>query len=241
MHGSQLPLWSCSRVCCLRAAWHSGSSCVRASSAGSRTPGCPSAVWHGRCSCSPVQGRQLAGACVPLHPTLEPAAPASHPARLCSLPRSAQTKAKAIRKYVDKMIGLAKEGTLHARRQALGFIYDAELVKSLFEQVCAPGCGRRNPACSHCRLAGGCVVAAGMRAGWRAEVQPACNTAPAAAHACLISRSLCSASAAMTVRAATPLMHPRLQHTHLFPRPPSTPAGARPLRRPQRRLLPREG
>lgn len=49
---------------------------------------------------------------------------------------SPQTKAKAIRKYVDKMIGLAKEGTLHARRQALGFIYDPELVKSLFEQVC---------------------------------------------------------------------------------------------------------
>ena len=176
MHGSQLPLWSCSRVCSLRAAWHSGSSCVWASSAGSSTPGCPSAVWHGRCSCSPVQGRQLGGACVPLHPTLEPAAPASHPARLCSLPRSAQTKAKAIRKYVDKMIGLAKEGTLHARRQALGFIYDAELVKSLFEQVCAPGCGRRHPARSHCRLAGGCVAAAGMCAGWRAEVQPACNS-----------------------------------------------------------------
>ncbi len=37
---------------------------------------------------------------------------------------------------MDKMIGLAKEGTLHARRQALGFIYDPELVKSLFEQVC---------------------------------------------------------------------------------------------------------
>jgi hypothetical protein len=34
--------------------------------------------------------------------------------------RCLQTKAKAIRKYVDKMIGLAKEGTLHARRQALG-------------------------------------------------------------------------------------------------------------------------
>ena len=49
--------------------------------------------------------------------------------------RCLQTKAKAIRKYVDKMIGLAKEGTLHARRQALGFVYDPELVKSLFEQV----------------------------------------------------------------------------------------------------------
>ena len=58
-----------------------------------------------------------------------------------------QTKAKAIRKYVDKMIGLAKEGTLHARRQALAFVYDEDLVKSLFEQVGAGvgvgacGCG----------------------------------------------------------------------------------------------------
>jgi ribosomal protein L17 len=32
---------------------------------------------------------------------------------------SSQTKAKAIRKYVDKMIGLAKDGSLHARRQVL--------------------------------------------------------------------------------------------------------------------------
>ncbi|EFN54072.1 hypothetical protein CHLNCDRAFT_56243 [Chlorella variabilis] len=46
-----------------------------------------------------------------------------------------KTRAKAIRKFVDKMIGLAKDGSLHARRQALGFIYDPELVKSLFEQV----------------------------------------------------------------------------------------------------------
>ena len=43
------------------------------------------------------------------------------------------------------MIGLAKEGTLHARRQALGFVYDPELVKSLFEQVgeAAQGVGCR--------------------------------------------------------------------------------------------------
>ncbi|GAB5360546.1 hypothetical protein AAMO2058_000637200 [Amorphochlora amoebiformis] len=42
------------------------------------------------------------------------------------------TKAKAIRRYVDKMIGLAKRGDLHARRQAYGFIYDKQLVKNLF-------------------------------------------------------------------------------------------------------------
>lgn len=44
-------------------------------------------------------------------------------------------RAKAIRPYVDKMIGLAKRGTLHARRQALGFIYDKDLVKNLFNKV----------------------------------------------------------------------------------------------------------
>lgn len=32
-----------------------------------------------------------------------------------------QTKAKAIRKYVDKMIQLAKDGSLHARRQVRPF------------------------------------------------------------------------------------------------------------------------
>ncbi|CAM9175830.1 unnamed protein product, partial [Choristocarpus tenellus] len=42
-------------------------------------------------------------------------------------------RARACRKYVDKMIGLSKDGSLHARRQALGFIYDKPLVHALFE------------------------------------------------------------------------------------------------------------
>jgi large subunit ribosomal protein L17 len=46
-----------------------------------------------------------------------------------------QVKAMVIRKYVDHMITLAKDGSLHARRQALGFIYDKELVQRLFEGV----------------------------------------------------------------------------------------------------------
>ena len=33
------------------------------------------------------------------------------------------------------MITLAKDGSLHARRQALGFIYDPVLVQRLFEGV----------------------------------------------------------------------------------------------------------
>ena len=46
-----------------------------------------------------------------------------------------QVKAKVIRKYVDKMITLAKDGSLHARRQALGFVFDKELVANLFTAV----------------------------------------------------------------------------------------------------------
>ena len=49
--------------------------------------------------------------------------------------RTTLVKAKALRKYVDHMITLAKRGTLHTRRQALSFIYDKDLVASLFEQV----------------------------------------------------------------------------------------------------------
>jgi large subunit ribosomal protein L17 len=39
-----------------------------------------------------------------------------------------QPKAKAARKYVDKMITLAKRGDDHARNQAKGFVYNADLV-----------------------------------------------------------------------------------------------------------------
>lgn len=42
-------------------------------------------------------------------------------------------RAKAVRKHVDHMIELGKRGNLHARRQALGWIYDPSLVSSLFE------------------------------------------------------------------------------------------------------------
>jgi large subunit ribosomal protein L17 len=44
-------------------------------------------------------------------------------------------KAKEARRWVDKMITLAKRGTLHHRRQALGYIYDKDLVAALFEQA----------------------------------------------------------------------------------------------------------
>ena len=42
-------------------------------------------------------------------------------------------RAKAVRKHVDHMIELGKRGDLHARRQAMGWIYDKQLVHSLFD------------------------------------------------------------------------------------------------------------
>jgi large subunit ribosomal protein L17 len=40
-----------------------------------------------------------------------------------------------MRKFVDKMITLAKEGCLHKRRQGLGFIYEKQIVHALFAEV----------------------------------------------------------------------------------------------------------
>eukprot|EP00978_Attheya_sp_CCMP212_P012822 scaffold32046_cov46-Attheya_sp.AAC.3 len=42
-------------------------------------------------------------------------------------------RAKAVRKHVDHMIELGKRGDLHARRQAIAWVYDKQLVHSLFE------------------------------------------------------------------------------------------------------------
>jgi large subunit ribosomal protein L17 len=44
-------------------------------------------------------------------------------------------RAQAVRSEADHMITLAKDGSLAARRQAMGYIYDKQLVHSLFEQA----------------------------------------------------------------------------------------------------------
>ena len=49
--------------------------------------------------------------------------------------RSTLAKCKALRTPADHIITLAKDGSLHARRQAIGYLYDKDLVHSLFEQV----------------------------------------------------------------------------------------------------------
>lgn len=46
-----------------------------------------------------------------------------------------KTRAKAVRSEADRIITLAKDGSLAARRQALGYVYDKQLVHALFEQV----------------------------------------------------------------------------------------------------------
>lgn len=46
-----------------------------------------------------------------------------------------ETKAKRVRPFVDHMITLGKKGTLHARRQALAFITDEEVVDRLFKEL----------------------------------------------------------------------------------------------------------
>lgn len=44
-----------------------------------------------------------------------------------------KARAKAVRSEVERMITLAKDGSLAARRRAMGYIYDKQLVHSLFE------------------------------------------------------------------------------------------------------------
>ncbi len=46
-----------------------------------------------------------------------------------------ETKAKEARIIADKMITLAKRGDLHARRQALAYLLDEDVVKDLFENL----------------------------------------------------------------------------------------------------------
>jgi large subunit ribosomal protein L17 len=48
-----------------------------------------------------------------------------------------EAKAKAVRGLADHMVTLAKRDTLHARRQVLGMVPDAQVVKRLFDTIAA--------------------------------------------------------------------------------------------------------
>ena len=54
-----------------------------------------------------------------------------------------EAKAKEMRTFTEQMITLGKRGDLHARRQALSFIRDKDVVARLFKEV-APRFSARN-------------------------------------------------------------------------------------------------
>ncbi len=46
-----------------------------------------------------------------------------------------EARAKESRKFVERMVTLGKRDTLHARRQALAFLYDPDVVRELFNEI----------------------------------------------------------------------------------------------------------
>lgn len=49
--------------------------------------------------------------------------------------KTTRARADAVRSEADRMITLAKDGSLAARRKAIGYLYDKQLVHALFEQA----------------------------------------------------------------------------------------------------------
>lgn len=49
--------------------------------------------------------------------------------------QTTEARAKELRSFVERMITLGKRGTLHARRQALAFVYDTDVVKNVFDEL----------------------------------------------------------------------------------------------------------
>jgi large subunit ribosomal protein L17 len=49
--------------------------------------------------------------------------------------RTTEAKAKEVRGIAEKVITLGKDGTLHARRQALRVVDDADIVKKVFDDI----------------------------------------------------------------------------------------------------------
>jgi large subunit ribosomal protein L17 len=71
-------------------------------------------------------------------------------------------KAKALRPLVDRLITIAKEGSLHSKRQVASVVRDKEALKKLFQEI-VPKLQDRNSGYSR-------VVKAGFRKGDAAEV-----------------------------------------------------------------------
>jgi large subunit ribosomal protein L17 len=56
--------------------------------------------------------------------------------------RTTEARAKEVRPLVERMITLGKRGSLHARRQALAYVYEPDVVEKLFGEI-APGFASR--------------------------------------------------------------------------------------------------
>lgn len=49
--------------------------------------------------------------------------------------KTTDPKAKELRRWVDRVITLGKQGNLHARRQVLGIVLDKSVVRKLFDTI----------------------------------------------------------------------------------------------------------
>lgn len=49
--------------------------------------------------------------------------------------QTTEPKAKEVRGLAERMITLGKDGSLHARRQALRFVYDDKVVRRVFTEL----------------------------------------------------------------------------------------------------------
>ena len=49
--------------------------------------------------------------------------------------RTTDPKAKELRRWADRVITLGKQGSLHARRRALGIVQDKAVVRKLFDSI----------------------------------------------------------------------------------------------------------
>ncbi len=66
--------------------------------------------------------------------------------------RTTLGKAKALRPVAEKMVTLGKRGDLHARRQAIAFLRQKDVVKSLFEDVAPANKDRQGGYCRIVKL-----------------------------------------------------------------------------------------
>ena len=56
--------------------------------------------------------------------------------------QTTDAKAKELRRWADRMVTLGKRGSLHARRQALAYVRDRNVVRKLFDEIAARFTGR---------------------------------------------------------------------------------------------------